>query len=166
MYSATLLYIRINKYILQCKTHYVRDCGEYTVHYSSRNRRRTKPWPKPALGKAKPVPSTSHTRILLPSDPANQSPGSFKWILPKSFHSTGRTHSSGLPSYPHDPVYRSLLYNTNPLYNKRSFPPRNIKFPTNVMFLVTKYFPERCIFKRSVKTAGMIHTNKNCYNYV
>jgi len=73
MYSATLHYIRINKCILQCKTHYVFDCSEYTTHYRSRNRRRTQPRSKSAtLGKAKPVPSISHTRILLPSDPASQ----------------------------------------------------------------------------------------------
>ena len=29
MYSATLHYIPINKCILQCKTHYVRDCSEW-----------------------------------------------------------------------------------------------------------------------------------------
>jgi hypothetical protein len=120
------------------------------MRYISRNRR-TQPRPKPALGKAKPVPSTSHTRILLPSDRASQSPGSFKWILPKRFPSTGRTHSSGLPSYPHAPVHRCFPYNTNPLYNKRSFPSCNFKFPTNVMFLVTKYFPERCVLNVALK---------------
>jgi len=96
---------------------------------------------------------------------ANQSPGSFMWILPKRFPSTGRTHFSGLPSYLRAPDHRSLLYNTNPLYNTPGFPSCNIKFPANIMLLVTKYFSERCVFKCSVKTADIFHTNKNCHNF-
>lgn len=92
------------------------------------------PRPKPAPGKAKPVPSTSLTRILFPSDPANHSPRSFKWMLPKRFLSRGRTHSLSLPSYPHAPTHRSLLYNINPLYNKLSFPSCNKIFSWSLCF--------------------------------